>query len=177
MDPISLVIGGLGRILPEVIGLFTAKQQAAAAAQRSEHERLMYGIQATHELELAKVQEEKSKIEDEQQWRQAVATAQTPLVSSGNRFLDVVNAVNALFRPVVAFWYFGIFAMIRTAQLLFTVWAAVDGAIDANDVEWYKIFEVGTEALAAVWTTADANLLASILSYWFLDRTIEKMKA
>lgn len=175
MDPISLLLGFAGRIVPEVVHLFTAKQEAKEAQARAAQEQAMYQLQAAHELALAQVNLAKSKVEDEASFRQAVAGLQAPLVATGSRLLDWVNAINALFRPAVSFWLFGIFALVRSVELSFTVATAVHEAW-LTGATWLVTFQASTAALKAVWTVDDANLLATVIAYWFVDRTITHLR-
>ena len=84
LNPVSILLGLAGRVVPEVVHLFTSKQDAAEAKDRQAHEQAMYDRQATHELEMAKVQKEESQIKDDKSFRDAVVATGSPLVDSGS---------------------------------------------------------------------------------------------
>ena len=74
---------------------------------------------------------------------------------SGVRWVD---ALNATVRPLITY-------------LMVTMYCAVKATTFAGSVQAGVGFGA---ALLATWTDADQALLAGILNYWFLNRTLEK---
>lgn len=177
---LGLIIGGVLRLAPELLHLFTAKQEAAAEAQRRQdqnaHEALMYDKQAAHEREMAAVEVHKVDAASDVAFMQAAAASQGPLVDTGNRWLNFVNGVTALLRPLITLWLFGLYAAVRTAQLTFTLAAAVHEGFAATGSGWLDVFSALSVALAKIWADPDNDLLKTILGYWFLDRTIHHLR-
>lgn len=146
------VIGGLLRLAPEIIHLFTAKAEAQRHRDDLSHELNMFQAQASHELAMAEKNITAQKIDQDTSWIKAVAEANRP---TGIKWVD---ALNATVRPVVTYWFFGIFALIRTVDLIKTAVMGTYGEMQA------------------LWTTDDQQLLGTILGYWFIDRTIGKLR-
>ena len=163
LNPVSILLGLAGRIVPEVVHLFTAKQDAAEARDRQAHEQAMYAAQAAHELDLAKVKLDESRVLDDKSFRDAVVATGAPLVDSGSWFLNVVNAITALMRPYVVYTLFTLYATVRASQVAVVLRRAAD-------------FDQMLVAMGKVWTADDMNMLATIIAYLFVDRTIAHLR-
>lgn len=145
------VIGGLLRLAPEIIHIFTTKAENERHRLDLDHERLMYTAQAQHELAMAEKQIVAQKIDQDTAWIKAVGMAGQPI---GIKWVD---AMNAAVRPIITYWFFGIFAAIKTVDLIKRA--------------YYGVYE-----LADVWTGEDQQLLGTILGFWFVDRTIGQLR-
>jgi hypothetical protein len=147
------LFGGALRLAPEVLKWLDRK---------SERE---------HEIKLQDLSLQASREKAEQQLRAAEqqrgavldAGAMTALVESikaqaqptGIRWVD---ALNALVRPGVTYCYFGLYVAARVAAFVLAVQAGA----------------APLDVLAKTWTAEDQAMLSSILSFWFLNRTLEK---
>lgn len=72
--------------------------------------------------------------------------------------IKAVDALNALVRPGVTYVYFALYVAARVAAFVLAVQAGGEPL----------------KVLAATWTAEDQAMLSSILSFWFLNRTLEK---
>lgn len=74
---------------------------------------------------------------------------------SGVRWAD---ALSTTVRPVVTYWFMGLFCAVKMA----TFSAMVHGGAD------------GVSALQMAWTEADQALWAGVLNFWFVGRVFDK---
>jgi len=151
---LSLVFGGVLRLLPEVLKLFTAKADQA------------------HELEMTKLQLEIDKARAEQQidlvHAQAAIAADTAEMGamiealkaqgtpSGIKWID---ALSSSVRPVLTYWWcVGLYTGAKIIGLVVAVQASA------------------TLAQLAPLLVADFDraVIGSILSFWFVDRSLRK---
>lgn len=169
----DLLIGAGVRALPHVLDgivhIFTAKSDNEAARDRQEHELASLREQNASALALAEKNLEIRRGEENMEWLKAAGAA---VQLTGVKFID---GLNQAVRPVVTFWLFGIFALIRSAQLSFAVWTAWLET-HAAGAGWSSAFHTLSQALDAIWTGDDQALLANILGFWFLDRAIMRSR-
>lgn len=149
---LSLLGGGLLRMLPEVLKLFTLK-----ADQK-------------HELAMMDKQYELSKLNADNGFRAqeaqldsaevlALLTAQKSALSgqmqkTGFKWVD---ALNFLVRPLATYYFLGCYGIVKTAMIA--------TGLQSSD-PWTAIF--------SCWTDQDATILTGILSFWFVGRVFEK---
>ncbi|MFM7008194.1 MAG: hypothetical protein ACKO0Z_02480 [Betaproteobacteria bacterium] len=77
---------------------------------------------------------------------------------SGLRWVD---ALSASVRPVITYWFMGLYCAAKTA--------AFAAAVSAG-VGW-------GEAILHAWTEADQALWAGVLNFWFLGRVFERVQS
>lgn len=149
---ISLLGGGLMRLLPEVLKLFTLKAD-------QKHELSMMDKQ----FELAKLNAENAYRVQEKSLDSAEVLAllnaqgaalKGQMQKTGNKLAD---ALNFLVRPLSTYYFLGCYGIVKTA----TIVVAMRGADP-----WTAILQC--------WTEQDATILTGILSFWFVGRAIEK---
>lgn len=150
----SMIFGGLLRLAPELLKLFTARDDRA------------------HEIAMTRIQLEIDKARSEQAidlvHANAAVAAQTAemgaLVSAlqdqfkptGIRWVD---ALSATVRPVLTYWWC---LVLYTAYKAVTILAALHGGADLA-------------ALAAMLATEfDRQVIGSVFSFWFVDRALRK---
>jgi hypothetical protein len=151
---LSLIFGGLLRLAPEVMKLFTAKQDQA------------------HELRMTTLQLDIDKARASQQIdlvhaQGAVATDSAELAALAEALkgqgqmtgVPLIDAINQSVRPVLTYWW---------CMVLYTAYKAV--AI--------VLLCMGTPTLAqvqdALVTEFDRMVIASIFSFWFVDRSLRR---
>lgn len=145
--------GGLLRLAPEVMKVLDAKNVRK------------------HELDMTTLSIEADKVKAanaiaiQQSENEGVFTASSlqALIESIKAQATVtgvkwVDAASSLVRPSVTYALFGLYTACRVA----TFFTAVHAGTPAIEV------------LRATWTDEDQILLAGILNFWFLNRTIEK---
>lgn len=152
----SLIFGGVMGLVPSVLEYFNAKAKFA-------HERDMYALK----LEGAKVESELRQQEAEvKALGDASAAATKPCYRpTGNRWVDgvlaVVEAFNATVRPVLTYFY---------CVLLYGAYkVAMYFEMEQQGAPW-------TEAVRSLWTTVDYQIMLSIISFWFVDRSLRKLR-
>lgn len=147
------VFGGLFRLIPEVLKLIERKDERA-------HELKMFTIQT--ELEKVKGQ---FKIEERYadysiQQLDAIGEAFKQQAEADKRAWKWVASLSALVRPGVTFILFGLYVCFKLATVTYAM------SVDAN---WKDIFISG-------WTTEDFAMLNMILTFWFVNRSLERYK-
>lgn len=155
---LTLIGGGLGgllRFVPEILKLFTD-------ARDRDHEYRMTQLQldidkarATQAIDLVHAQGEVATQAGEMQ-------AFLEAIRSQGQMTGVpwVDALNQSVRPVVTYWWMSLFTVYKIATIVATAlqWTTLDAF------------------LAVLWTSQDAGILAMILGFWFVDRSIRKQQ-
>lgn len=140
--------GGLGAIVPAIVDYYKTRQA-------NEHELAMMQEQRIAAKELASLKlEEIGAQADADQTRLAYAF-QPP--TTGIRIID---AINALVRPSITYWYFGLYAGLKISLMA----AAYAGGLPLLSV------------IPHVWTEADMGMFAAIMAFWFGSRALLKHK-
>lgn len=142
------LLGGVFRIVPEVMKLLDAKNER-------EHELAMLG----KEMEFAKIKGEISM-------REAQATMTVAEIGAMSEALreqgqtaraagKFVSAISALVRPLVTYWFVVLYSLVKIASMIL--------AYQTNG-DW-------KEVLINSWTKDDMAMLMLILTFWFVGRT------
>ena len=153
---IALVSGILGFILPflgEVMKFFKAKadrkHELDVLALQMEQQRL------GHTQRLEEIQTETSAAYDIE------ALKATKVEKTGWKPADVALALaQGLVRPVITFWYFGLYAAVKLA-IMYQV---------------YNLEKDLARTVAGTWTPADEAQFGLVMGFWFGNRTIKHMK-
>jgi hypothetical protein len=169
---LTLLGGGLGgalRFVPEILKLFTEHRDR-------EHEYRMTQLQldidkarAGQAIDLVHAQGEATALAGEMQ---AYIEA---LKGQGNPTgVAWVDALNASVRPVVTYWWMTLLTIYKVVMIIVAT------------LELYAALKVAEGILAfgpalttyadRVWTPQDAGILAMILGFWFVDRSIRKQQ-
>lgn len=145
------LMGGIFRILPEVLKLFDKVSERK------------------HELELLKAEMEFAKIRGEIMMKQAEAVMtvaeldamseaikeQGQTARSAGKF---VAAVSALVRPLVTYWFVFFYSVVKIIGIAL--------ALDQS-ANW-------KEVIVSSWTADDMAILMMILTFWFVGRIWDK---
>lgn len=150
---IGSLLGFLGSFAPHLLKYFQDTKDKA-------HELKMLELQA---LNADKLREWDAKITVMQADAQVDAAQEADLSSRGKSDRkDWIGALTESVRPVITYWYFGLYALIKTIVL------------------WFVLKTIGINAVIdtpwILWNEWDAVLLATIMSYWFGDRTMRRLK-
>lgn len=81
---------------------------------------------------------------------------------SGNKFAD---AMNQLARPVSFFWMLGLYSVQKAAVIVIAILVAIGVDNTALDV---------AKAIVDNWTPQDQAMLNSMVSFWYVDRSLRK---
>lgn len=155
---LTLIGGGLGgllRFVPEILKLFTD-------ARDRDHEYRMTQLQldidkarAVQAIDLVHAQGEVATQAGEMQ-------AFLEAIRSQGQMTGVpwVDALNQSVRPVVTYWWMSLFTVYKVATIVAAArqWTTLDAF------------------LAVLWTSQDAGILAMVLGFWFVDRSIRKQQ-
>ena len=150
---LSMLGGGVLRIVPEVLGLMNKKADNA-------HELAMLNKQV--ELEQVKAAAQKTAIVEQGQVDQLLAlmAAQKDALAdqmkqTGIKFVD---ALNALVRPLTTYYFLLLYGLAKIAMFAIATQ-------DTKDV-W--------SAILKVYTPDDVAIFFGILSFWFVGRVFDK---
>lgn len=147
------LMGGVFRIVPEVMKLWDAKNER-------EHELKMLDC----EMDFAKIKGEISMREQENVLMGSELTAMTEAIKEQGQTARAagkfVAALSALVRPLVTYWFVVLYSAVKVATMLVAF---------SNDGDW-------KEVLINSWTKDDMALLMMILTFWFVGRVWERTK-
>ena len=149
---ISMLSGGLLRALPEIFAFFNKKAD-------NDHEYRM--LQAQVEMEKTRSENKQAEIVTQGNVDQALAQLNDQMEALKGQMqktgVAIVDALNFLVRPLTTYIFLAMFCWYKTALLILAL-----GQTDA----WHAILQV--------YTQDDANMLTTILSFWFVGRVFDK---
>lgn len=145
------LMGGIFRILPEVIKLFDKVSERK------------------HELELLKAEMEFAKIRGEIMMKQAEAVMTVAELDAMSAAIQeqgqtaraagkFVAALSALVRPLVTYWFVFFYSVVKII--------GISLALDQS-ANW-------KEVIVSAWTIDDMAILMMILTFWFVGRIWDK---
>lgn len=149
----SGLVGGALRLFPEVMKVFDSKNARK------------------HELELLKAEMEFAALRAEHSMKQAegamtvseLDAISDAIVEQGKTSRAAgwfVAALSALVRPLVTYWFVGLYSAVKIVSMNLAV---------ASGEDW-------KEVVLRHWTADDMNLLVMILTFWFVGRVFERNK-
>jgi len=157
---IGAILGLLGRLAPEFLNFFKNKDELS-------HEIKMLEIQAEVEktkVEIAKIQGEVKVEEKYVDYSianlQAIAEVSKAEAEASKNNYKWVNAIISMQRPYITFFMFNLYVVVK----LLLIWYGIDMGLGMIEI------------LANTWSDEDAGLLSMIVSYLYLNRTLEKHK-
>ena len=154
IEIISLVVGALTRMGPEVLKLFTAKRDADHEYRMTELQLRIDQARANQALDLAHAQGAMAADLAEMQAQSEALKQQA--ASSGIAWVD---ALSASVRPVLTYWWCLVLYTAAKAILVIGVWP-----VHAADLA------------ALLLTDFDRSVVASIIGFWFTDRVLRRIK-
>ena len=147
------LLGGVFRIVPEVMKLWDAKNER-------EHELKMLG----KEMEFAQLKGEISMREQETVLMGKELDAMTEALKEQGETARAsgkfISAISAAVRPLVTYWFVTLYSIVKLASILM--------AVDAG-AEW-------KEVLVSSWSADDMALLMMILTFWFVGRVWDRTR-
>lgn len=147
------LLGFLGSFAPHLLKFFQDGRDKA-------HELKMLELQA---LNAEKLREWDAKIMVVQSDAQIDMAQEQDLAARGKSDrIGFIGALTESVRPVITYWFFGLYAFIKVITLYFVL--QTNGIQAVTDTPWL------------LWNEWDAVLLATIISYWFGDRTMRRLK-
>ena len=147
------LLGGVFRIVPEVMKLWDAKNER-------EHELAMLG----KEMEFAQLKGEISMREQETVLMGKELDAMTEALKEQGETArasgQFISAISAAVRPLVTYWFVTLYSIVKLASILM--------AVDAG-AEW-------KEVLVSSWSEDDMALLMMVLTFWFVGRVWDRTR-
>ena len=147
------LLGGVFRIVPEVMKLWDAKNER-------EHELAMLG----KEMEFAQIRGEISMREQETVLMGKELDAMTEALKEQGETArasgQFISAISAAVRPLVTYWFVTLYSIVKLASILM--------AIDAG-ADW-------KEVLVSSWSEDDMALLMMVLTFWFVGRVWDRTR-
>jgi hypothetical protein len=147
------LLGGVFRIVPEVMKLWDAKNER-------QHELAMLG----KEMEFAQIKGEISMREQETvlmgKELDAMSVALREQGETARASGWFISAISAAVRPLVTYWFVVLYSIVKLAAILM--------AIDAG-AEW-------KEVLVNSWTQDDMAMLMMVLTFWFVGRVWDRTR-
>lgn len=148
-------LGGLLRFVPEILKLFTDQRDR-------DHEYRMTQLQ----LQIDKARADQAIDLVHAQGAVAVQagemTAYIEAIKGQGQMTGVpwIDALNQSVRPVITYWWMALFTVYKIATIVAAclAWTSLD------------------DFIAKLWTVQDAGILAMILGFWFVDRSIRKQQ-
>ncbi len=149
---VGTFLGGLFRLAPEIMKAWNAKDERR-------HELAMFDKQLEADRVRGEMKLEQTRVEGDitlgvEELKALVEGVKIQGQLTGIKFVDVINS---LMRPIITFWWV---IFLQSAVMIATYVAALHSGLDAG------------AALLANWGPAEKSIVASIVSFWFLDRAI-----
>lgn len=143
------LMGGLFRLAPEVFKFFDKKNDRA-------HELAMMD----KTLEATKLEgQNKLGLQQEVTYGQGIDALTTAVAAQGKQTgIKFVDALSALVRPVITYWFMAIYMMVKTTGIYLVVQSTGD---------W-------SAAIKTAWSPDDMAIFAGILNFWFLSRVFDR---
>jgi hypothetical protein len=152
---LTLLGGGLMRLLPEILSLVGKRQDNL-------HELAMIDRQVELEKTRSLMRQDEIKVQGEVAFNVAELNALGEALSAQMKptGLAWVDALNFLVRPLTTYYFLGAYGIFKTAMLAVALQQA-----DA----WHAIIQCYTEE--------DAAILTGLLSFWFVGRVCDKRRS
>lgn len=154
LEMITLLGGGLMRLLPFLVDFFKQRQDADHEYRMTQLQLEIDKARASQQLDLAHVQGQIAADAADQQG--LIDALKGQMQPSGVKWAD---ALSASFRPIAAFWW--CIVLYSAAKIVHIVVAFQAGASLA-------------EFSSLLMTPFDRQVIGSILGFWFADRAIRK---
>lgn len=151
---IGSLLGGAFRMIPEVLKWLDRKDER-------KHELAMFDNQLKADTLKIEAGQKLAELEANKSLGLAeiqglIAGVQAQAVKTGVRWVD---GVSALMRPMITFWWvIVLYSTALTAQFLVLLQAGTPGV----------------EAIIRLWGTDEKAIVASIIGFWFVDRSLRK---
>ncbi len=154
MTLVGTLFGGAFRMLPEVIKMFDRKAERA-------HELAMFDRQLKADTLKGRQAIDKAHVQVDgaiglAEIQAIIEATKAQAVQTGIKWVD---AISALMRPIITFWW----VIVMYTGALVTQYAVLIGSGIAK-----------LEAVLTVWGPDEKAIAASIISFWFVDRSLRK---
>ncbi len=148
---IGALLGGLFRLAPEIIKMFKSKDEM-------KHELEMFRLQTELEKTRGDFKVEEKYIDYSTAGLEAIVEANKAEAALAKNNYKWVNAIISLMRPYIAFTVFNMYVVSKAILLSY----ALSTSIPLNMI------------VEQLWTENDVGILMMIISFYFVNRSIEK---
>lgn len=151
---VGTLLGGAFRMAPEVLKWLDRKGDRAHELSMFDKQLEADKLRATQQLELSQLQAE--SVMGTAELAAMIAATNAQAVKSGVKWVD---ALSALMRPLITFWW---------VIVLYTI---------ALGARFWVLVQAGTpniDAIVLLWGVDEKAIVASIISFWFVDRALRK---
>lgn len=151
---VGTLFGGLFRMAPEILKWMDRKDER-------KHELAMFDKQLDADRmkgdqALALTNAQAAAAMGSAEIQALIEATKAQAVLTGNRFID---GINSLMRPLITFWWV---IVLYTAALVAQFLFLIDNGTEV------------TQAILKLWGADEKALVASIMSFWFVDRSLRK---
>lgn len=151
---IGSALGGLFRMVPEVLKWLDRKDER-------KHELAMFDNQLKADTLKVEAGQKLAELEANKSLGLAeiqglIAGVQAQAVKTGVRFID---GMSAIMRPLITFWW---------VIVLYTT------ALAAQFIVLLEAGSSGVDAIIRLWGVDEKAIVASIIGFWFVDRSLRK---
>lgn len=152
---LSAIFGGALRLAPEILKWLGQKDQDQHELAMQDKQYLFLQLQGKLQIDAAVTAGDINLQQAQLQAIQALNTSQATMAVAGGKF---VAGLNALVRPLITFYIFGLWGANRVASMLYA----------------YHLSGDVVQVLMNTWTADDAAMLSMIASFYFVGRAIDK---
>jgi len=147
------LIGFLGSFAPKLLQMWQDKRDKA-------HELAVMQLQIQAQKDIGAQKLEEVRVSAESAEMQALYES-AKIVPSGVKWVDAaLTFLTGSVRPVITYCFFGLYAVVKYAQ--------------AESASAFYSNITFTSALAKTWTEEDSAIFATIISFWFSGRMLQK---
>ena len=147
------LLGGIFRLAPEVIKVFDSKNARSHELAMLDKELQFASLNAEAEMHKSNAAMTVSQLD-------ALGAALKEQGQTARAAGKFVAGLSASVRPVTTYWLLFLYSAVKFVSILMAVQAGGD---------W-------KEVLISNWAAEDMAMLSMTLSFWFLDRTVTKMR-
>jgi|ERR1700692_1775423 len=152
---LSAIFGGALRLLPEVLKFLGQGQQNTHELAMQDKQLQFLQVQGQQKTEEIRLQ---GSIDLQKSQNDAVVAVNQIQAAESAAGGWMIAALNALVRPTITFFMFGMWGVHRLALMLYA----------------YHLTGDSVQVLSNAWNADDANMLSMIASFYFVGRVLDK---
>lgn len=146
-------LGGIFRLVPEVMKIWDRKNERSHESVMMQHEITMAANNMAHEMRKVDAAMSMSELD-------AMTKAITEQGETARAAGWFVAGISALVRPLVTYWFVGMYSAVKVLGMMM--------AVDAGG-DW-------KEVIVTSWQPDDMGMLTMVLTFWFVGRIYERQK-
>lgn len=147
------VVGALARLAPEVLSILDKRNERKHEKEMTELNMKFEELRHQNAVDLKDLDIEQSRFAAAMPVLQSSIQAQAQ--QTGIKFID---ALSATVRPVITYWLFFIYALVKVG--IYSTYVNAGVAAD--------------QAMVALWGPEDTTMLSAVLTFWYVGRIWER---